>query len=53
MTLNDIYRLFKMIFIEFDRYLKTFIDFYRVCKCMDDIHRLLFLKTFIDIEIIL
>ena len=33
---------FKMItFIEFDRFFKTSIDFYRVCKCMDDFHRLL------------
>ena len=34
---------FKMItFIEFDRFLKTYIDFCRVCKCIYDFHKLLF-----------
>ena len=43
MTFNDIYRFFKMMtFIEFDRFLKTFINFYRVCKCMNDFQRLLY-----------
>ena len=33
----------KMItFIEFDRFLKIYIDFYKVCKCMDDFQKLLF-----------
>ena len=31
--------LFKMmIFIEFDRFLKAFINFCRVYKCIDDSH---------------
>ena len=34
---------FKMMTcIEFDIFLKTFIDFYRVCKYIDGFHRLLF-----------
>ena len=31
-----------MIFIEFDIFLKTSIDFCRICKCMYDFHKLLF-----------
>ena len=27
-----------MIFIEFDIFLNTYIDFYKVCKFMDDLH---------------
>ena len=29
-------------FLEFDRLLKTFVDFYRICKCMNEFHKLLF-----------
>ena len=41
-----------MIFIEFDRFLKTFVDFFRVCKFIDIyIYIYIFffyLKIFID-----
>ena len=30
-----------MTFIEFDRFLKIFLNFGRVCKFMDDFHKLL------------
>ena len=40
MTFIDFFKI--MTFIEFDRCLKTSIDFCRVCKCMYDVHRLLF-----------
>ena len=40
MTFIDFFKM--MAFIEFDRFLKIFIDFCRVCKCMYDFHRLLF-----------
>ena len=30
-----------MTFIEFDRFLKTSIDFCKVCKCIDDFYKLL------------
>ena len=40
MTFIDFFKM--MTFIEFDRFLKTSLDFCRVCKCMDDFHRLLF-----------
>ena len=42
-----------MTFIKFDRFLMTFIDFCRVCKCINDFHILLFYKTVIDCDIIL
>ena len=39
--------------IVFDIFLKAFIDFCRVCKCINDFHILLIYKTFIDFDIIL
>ena len=39
MTFTDFFKI--MIFIEFDRFLKTFINFYRVYKYMDDFYRFL------------
>ena len=40
MTFIEFFKM--MTFIELDRFLKTSLDFCRVCKCMDDFHRLLF-----------
>ena len=40
MTFIDIFKI--MTFIECGRFLKTYIDFCRVCKCMYDFHILLF-----------
>ena len=40
MTFIDFFKM--MIFIEFDIFLKTFIDFYKVCKYIDGFHRLFF-----------
>ena len=40
MTFIDFFKM--MTFIEFDRFLKTFIDFCIVCKYMYDFHRFLF-----------
>ena len=40
MTFIDSFKM--MTLIEFDRFLKTFIGFCRVCKCMNDFHALLF-----------
>ena len=40
MTFTD---FFKMVtFIEFDIFLKTSINFCRVCKCINDFHKFLF-----------
>ena len=39
MTFIDFFKM--MTFIEFDRFLKTSIDFFRVCKCIYDFHKLL------------
>ena len=40
MTFIDFFKM--TTFIEFDRSLKTSIDFCKVCKCMNDFHRPLF-----------
>ena len=40
MTIIDFFKM--MTFIDFDRFLKTSIDFCRVSKCIDDSHILLF-----------
>ena len=40
MIVIDFFKM--MTFIEFDKFLKTSINFCRVCKYIDDFHRLLF-----------
>ena len=40
MTFIDFFKM--MTFIEFDRFLKTFINFCKVYKCMYDFYKFLF-----------
>ena len=40
MTFIDFFKM--MTFIEFDRFLNTFINVCRICKYVDDFHGLLF-----------